>query len=58
MIYEFEFVDNVAESVEREGAVDHNRVTRWFEKFFSDFKKLEDLARRSRSKVVESEAVL
>ena len=41
-----------------EGALDHSTVTRWFKKFRSSYKNLEDQTRSSRPKTLDSEAVL
>ena len=58
--YEFELSHNAAETTKNnwdakdECTVDQNRESRWFNKFCSDFKSLDDLARSSRSKTVDS----
>ena len=41
--------------VKDDGAVGHNRVTKWFKKFHSDCKNLYDQARSEKPKTVESE---
>ena len=41
-----------------EKVVDHSTVTRWFKKCPSDYKNCENLARSSKPKTLDSEAVL
>ena len=43
---------------ESEGTVDHSKVTRCFKKFCLVWKKLDNLERSDRSKIVDSEAML
>ena len=63
MLYKFEQGHNDAEAIKNicrakgEGAVDHNTVTRWFKKFCSGCKNLDDQAKSSRAKTVDSVAV-
>ena len=64
MFYEFKLSLNTEEvpknisCMKGEGVVDHSRITRWFKKFRSGCKNLDDQARSGRSKTVDSEAVL
>ena len=44
--------------VKDEGAVDHSTVIRWFNKFCSGYKKLNDQVRSSRPKDEDSKAML
>ena len=41
-----------------DGTVDHNTVTKWFKKFCSDFKNLDDQTRSGRCQNKNSKAVL
>ena len=62
MLYKFKLGHNATEAAKRicfmkgEGAVDHSTVTRWFEKFGSGCKKLNDQTRSGRPETVDSEA--
>ena len=64
MLYEFEPGHNATEATKNicfakgEGAVDHNTVTRWFKKFRSGCKNLDDQARSGMPKNMSSKAVL
>ena len=63
ILYEFELGHKAAEATKNircakgEDAVDHSTVTRWFKKFRSGCKNLDDQARSGRPKTVDSEAV-
>ena len=61
MLYKFELGHNAMEAtknicVKGEDAVDHT-VTKWFKKFCSGCKNLNDLSRPGRPKTMNSEAV-
>ena len=43
---------------EGEGAIDHNTVTRWFKKFLSGYKNLNDQTRSDKPKIMNSKAAL
>ena len=60
MHFEFQTVEatkNIC-SMKREGAVDYSIVTRWFKKFCTGGKNLDDQAKSDRPKIVDSEAIL
>ena len=64
ILYEFELGHNIVEATKNvccaktKGAVDRSTVTRWFNKFCSGWKNVDNQARLSRAKTVDSEAVL
>ena len=64
MLYNFKLGHNITESTKNiccaakgEGAVDHVTVTRWFKKFCSVCKNLNDQARVDKPKSMDSEAM-
>ena len=60
MLYEFEPDYKAVEAIKniycpkREDAVDHSRVTRWFKKFHSGYKNINDQTRTDKSKTVNA----
>ena len=64
MLYEFELIHNAVKTAKNiccmktEGAVNYNKVTRWFNNFCSSCKNLSDLAMLDRPQTMDSEAVL
>ena len=64
MPHKFELGHNVKETTKNiccakgEGTVDHTTITRWFKKFCSGCKNLDDQTRSGRPKTVDSEAML
>ena len=64
MVYEFKLDHNILEAsksiccVQGESTVDHSTVTRWFKKFRSDCKNLNDQARSGEPKRMDFQAVL
>ena len=57
MFYKLEAIKNIC-CVKGKVAVDHSSVTRWFKKFCSGCKNLNEQARSSRLKTRDSEDVL
>ena len=64
MLYEFKLSHNAAEATKNicrtkgEGAVGNSTVNRWFKKFCSGCKNLDDRERSGMTKSVDSEAVI
>ena len=64
MLYEFKVNHNAAEATKNnccmkdKSAVDHNTVRKWFKKFCIDCKNLNNQARLSRPKTIDSKAML
>ena len=64
MFYEFELVHNTKEVTKNfscakgEGVVDHSTVTRWFKKFHSSGKNIDNQARSGSPKTMDSETML
>ena len=60
MLYKFELGHNAIEAIKNiyyakdEGAIDHSIVIRWFKKFHSGCKNLDNQTRSGRSKTVDS----
>ena len=64
ILYDFDLDDNATEATKNigctkgEGTIDDSRVTKWFKKFRSGCKNLDDQAMSGRTKTVAFEAVL
>ena len=59
MFFDFKQFNNAAEDTkESESAVDHSTLTRWFKKFWSSCKNLDDQARSVRPKSVACKTLL
>ena len=64
MLYKFKLCYNVVKVTKDiccangEAAVDHSTISRWFKKFLSNCKNLNDQPRLDRPKIMDSEAVL
>ena len=64
MLYEFQLAQNAVEVTKNicymkgKSTVNHSTVTRWFKKFHSSCKNLDDQARSGRAKNLDSEAML